>query len=417
MVDRVEIVRRRSPAGATAACTTVQTEWDCSARSPASTGSHRIGSRRAECRRERARRTALRAGGDARTARRRRPGEGRTRVDRRRAEPTPDHDGPAARTATVGTARLRTVRGDRRRWRRQLAELDRTDDSCSTIECHVRVDRLANQLTEIGNDIEPIHAGAERLAAEQARYQIQFRQDLAELAERSADAPAQPDPPGRLLARAQPSPWNLRQTFGRPRSVSAANLQPPNLRQYSRPTRRHCVCRKPCAGVAVRTRWGPGARRLGRGADRAADRGVDGQSPWRSWTASVMFARASSILAWYVPRSPSASASFGLVERARRPRRATATASSACPGRVVGRRVVGVRRRSSVAGSVPSRCRRRFGRRVDPITDLALEAREQPRQSPRRASVRARHDRCTTRSPTGTRSPCSPSRRLCGTDT
>ncbi len=43
---------------------------------------------------------------------------------------------------------------------------------------------LANQLTEIGDDIEPMHESAERLAAEQARYQIQFRQDLAELAER-----------------------------------------------------------------------------------------------------------------------------------------------------------------------------------------------------------------------------------------
>lgn len=43
---------------------------------------------------------------------------------------------------------------------------------------------LANQLNEIGNDIEPMHESAERLAAEQARYQIQFRQDLAELAER-----------------------------------------------------------------------------------------------------------------------------------------------------------------------------------------------------------------------------------------
>jgi hypothetical protein len=29
-----------------------------------------------------------------------------------------------------------------------------------------------------------MHDSAERLAAEQARYQIQFRQDLAELAER-----------------------------------------------------------------------------------------------------------------------------------------------------------------------------------------------------------------------------------------
>jgi uncharacterized coiled-coil protein SlyX len=43
---------------------------------------------------------------------------------------------------------------------------------------------LANQVTELGNDIEPIHQSAERLANEQARYQIAFRQDLAELAER-----------------------------------------------------------------------------------------------------------------------------------------------------------------------------------------------------------------------------------------
>ncbi len=58
----------------------------------------------------------------------------------------------------------------------RVARLDERVTSVST--------ELANQLTEVGNDIEPIQAGAERLAAEQARYQIQFRQDLAELAER-----------------------------------------------------------------------------------------------------------------------------------------------------------------------------------------------------------------------------------------
>ena len=68
---------------------------------------------------------------------------------------------------------------------------------------------LANQLTELSNDlevlldaanddeaddgdeaavvslaIEAVQQSTERLASEQARYQIQFRQDLAELAER-----------------------------------------------------------------------------------------------------------------------------------------------------------------------------------------------------------------------------------------
>ena len=66
---------------------------------------------------------------------------------------------------------------------RQLAELESRmttlDDRVTSVSTE-----LANQVNEIGNDIEPIQAGAERLAAEQARYQIQFRQDLAELAER-----------------------------------------------------------------------------------------------------------------------------------------------------------------------------------------------------------------------------------------
>jgi len=66
---------------------------------------------------------------------------------------------------------------------RQLAELDSRvtllDDRVTSVSTE-----LANQVNEIGSDIEPIQAGAERLAAEQARYQIQFRQDLAELAER-----------------------------------------------------------------------------------------------------------------------------------------------------------------------------------------------------------------------------------------
>ncbi len=66
---------------------------------------------------------------------------------------------------------------------RRVADLDSRmtllDDRVTSVSTE-----LANQVTEIGNDIEPIQVGAERLAAEQARYQIQFRKDLAELAER-----------------------------------------------------------------------------------------------------------------------------------------------------------------------------------------------------------------------------------------
>lgn len=65
-------------------------------------------------------------------------------------------------------------------------QLNALDDRVALLDARVTSvsTELANQVTELGNDIEPIQAGAERLAAEQARYQIQFRQDLAELAER-----------------------------------------------------------------------------------------------------------------------------------------------------------------------------------------------------------------------------------------
>ena len=74
-----------------------------------------------------------------------------------------------------------------------VAAIDRLESSLGNLDQRIqRLDdrvtsvstELANQLTEIGDDIEPMHDSAERLAAEQARYQIQFRQDLAELAER-----------------------------------------------------------------------------------------------------------------------------------------------------------------------------------------------------------------------------------------
>ena len=64
-----------------------------------------------------------------------------------------------------------------------LGALDQRIDLLDTRVTSVSTE-LANQLNELGNDIEPMHESAERLAAEQARYQIQFRQDLAELAER-----------------------------------------------------------------------------------------------------------------------------------------------------------------------------------------------------------------------------------------
>ena len=48
-------------------------------------------------------------------------------------------------------------------------------------------DEVSQRLTEAVDDIE---ASTTRLASEQARYQIQFRQDLAELAERLRHPPA-----------------------------------------------------------------------------------------------------------------------------------------------------------------------------------------------------------------------------------
>ena len=77
--------------------------------------------------------------------------------------------------------------------RTQLTALDERITSVST--------ELANQITELGNDIETLtsrtpdgdepdpartnelRSGQERLANEQARYQIAFREDLARLAE------------------------------------------------------------------------------------------------------------------------------------------------------------------------------------------------------------------------------------------
>ena len=66
----------------------------------------------------------------------------------------------------------------------QLATLDARVTSVST--------ELANQLTELGHEldgldglhrVDELHDGQVRLAKEQARYQLAFREDLALLAE------------------------------------------------------------------------------------------------------------------------------------------------------------------------------------------------------------------------------------------
>jgi DNA repair exonuclease SbcCD ATPase subunit len=80
----------------------------------------------------------------------------------------------------------------------KLAELDARVTSVST--------ELANQIAELGNDldaldnrpsdaapdgavIDDLHDGQVRLANEQARYQIAFREDLARLAEQLRRSP------------------------------------------------------------------------------------------------------------------------------------------------------------------------------------------------------------------------------------
>jgi predicted nucleic acid-binding Zn-ribbon protein len=81
----------------------------------------------------------------------------------------------------------------RARVQRLSDRLDQIDERITSISTE-----LANQLTELSGDVEAlagnhppsdgvvteIRDAQERLANEQARYQIAFRQDLAELAER-----------------------------------------------------------------------------------------------------------------------------------------------------------------------------------------------------------------------------------------
>ena len=90
-------------------------------------------------------------------------------------------------------AELAAWRASHEELRGQLSTLDERITAVST--------ELANQITELGNDLEglgertpeggrptrvvvdELRTGQERLANEQARYQIAFREDLARLAE------------------------------------------------------------------------------------------------------------------------------------------------------------------------------------------------------------------------------------------
>jgi hypothetical protein len=105
--------------------------------------------------------------------------------------PPPEPPTPSA--PTVDAAELEAVRAQIARLTVRLEALDRRITTIST--------ELANQLGELSDDIDTLGKRTEadvideatlvelrgaqtRLASEQARYQIAFRQDLAEIAER-----------------------------------------------------------------------------------------------------------------------------------------------------------------------------------------------------------------------------------------
>jgi hypothetical protein len=107
--------------------------------------------------------------------------------------PPPEPPTPAVVRPTVDVAELEAVRAQIARLTVRLEALDRRITTIST--------ELANQLGELSDDIDTLGKRTEadtvdeaalvalrdaqtRLANEQARYQIAFRQDLAEIAER-----------------------------------------------------------------------------------------------------------------------------------------------------------------------------------------------------------------------------------------
>jgi hypothetical protein len=118
----------------------------------------------------------------------------RTLTDRLETPITaPPHEPPAPSAAPVDPAELEAVRAQIARLTVRLEALDRRITTIST--------ELANQLGELSDDIDTLGKRTEaeaideatlvelrgaqtRLASEQARYQIAFRQDLAEIAER-----------------------------------------------------------------------------------------------------------------------------------------------------------------------------------------------------------------------------------------
>jgi hypothetical protein len=110
-------------------------------------------------------------------------------------KPPPPHEPPALAVVppAVDPADVEAIRGQIARLTVRLEALDRRITTTST--------ELANQLGELSDDIETLGKRSEvetideatlaelrdaqtRLAGEQARYQIAFRQDLAEIAER-----------------------------------------------------------------------------------------------------------------------------------------------------------------------------------------------------------------------------------------
>jgi hypothetical protein len=105
----------------------------------------------------------------------------------------PPREPPTPSAPTVDAAELEAVRAQIARLTVRLEALDRRITTIST--------ELANQLGELSDDIDTLGKRTEadaideatlvelrgaqtRLASEQARYQIAFRQDLAEIAER-----------------------------------------------------------------------------------------------------------------------------------------------------------------------------------------------------------------------------------------
>jgi predicted nucleic acid-binding Zn-ribbon protein len=112
------------------------------------------------------------------------------RLDTPIAPPPPPPPPPVESKPPVTAADLDMMRARVQRLSDRLDQIDERITSIST--------ELANQLTELSGDVEAlagnhppsdgvvteIRDAQERLANEQARYQIAFRQDLAELAER-----------------------------------------------------------------------------------------------------------------------------------------------------------------------------------------------------------------------------------------